>query len=41
MKRRAEKANDKNREEIHDSKFAWRVRGNPKNGLRLARIVKR
>ena len=33
IKRWTEKAKDKNREESHDSKFAWRVRGKPKKRI--------
>ena len=41
IKRWAEKAKDINREESYDSKFSWRVHGNPKNGLHPTRILKR
>ena len=36
----SDKAKEKNKNESPDSKFVWRVRGNPKNGLRLKRFLK-
>ena len=35
-----EKANIKNNEENQDSGYIWKVRGNPKNGIRLVRFTK-
>ena len=34
------KANVKNNEENQDSAYIWKVRGNPKNGMRLVRFTK-
>ena len=36
----SDKANEKNKNESPDSKFVWRVRGSPKDGLRLKRFLK-
>ena len=35
-----EKATIKNNEENQDSGYIWKVRGNPKNGIRLVRFTK-
>ena len=36
----SDKAKEKNKNESPDSKFVWRVRDSPKNGLRLKRFLK-
>ena len=36
----SDEANEKNKNKSPDSKFAWRVRGCRKNGLRLKRFLK-
>ena len=36
----SDKAKEKNKNESPDSKLVWRVRGSPKNGLRLKRFLK-
>ena len=41
IKEWAEKAKNKNQEEPADSSFIWRVRGNPKSGLTLRKLVKK
>ena len=40
IKNWSDKAKEKDKNESTDSKFVWRVRGSPKNGLRLKRFVK-
>ena len=35
-----DKVKEKNKNESPDSKFVWRVRGSPKNGLQLKRFLK-
>ena len=35
-----DKVKEKNKNESPDSKFVWRVRGSPKNGLQLMRFLK-
>ena len=41
IKRWADNARNKNQEEGKDCNFVWRVRGSPKNGLRLVKIFKK
>ena len=41
IKRWSEKAKESNANEAPDSKYVWRVRGNPKNGLILKKFLKR
>ena len=36
----SDKAKEKTKNESPDSKFVWRVRGSPKNSLRLKRFLK-
>ena len=36
-----EKAKERNSQEVPDSKYVWRVRGSPKNGLKLKKFPKR
>ena len=36
----SDKAKKKNKNESRDSRFVWRVRGSPKNGLRLKRFLR-
>ena len=36
----SDKTKEKNKNESPDYKFAWRVRGSPKNGLQLKRFLK-
>ena len=40
IKNWSDKAKEKDKNESTDSKFVWRVRDSPKNGLRLKRFVK-
>ena len=40
IKHWSDKVKEKNKNESPDSKFVWRVRGSPKNGLRLKRFLK-
>ena len=41
IKTSVQKANTKNCEEEDNSKFVWKVRGSPKNGLRLVKFTRR
>ena len=36
----SDKVKEKNKKELPDSKFVWRVRSSPKNGLQLKRFLK-
>lgn len=41
IKKWVEKAKERNQEEEKTSQYVWRVRGSPKNGLRLTKLLKK
>lgn len=41
IKEYADKAKEKNDNELENSKYSWKVRGNPKNGLFLKKVLNR